>query len=260
MAGKFIKGAFIQWTEAFLLPVPNVIVFQFNPEELTHTWSDAKEKESETAKDKKGTDTKAADTNGTQESGKNPLATKGYPKESFSFKLKLDADFLMTDGGPATAALANATGVRTYLAALEMLQYPVNPGGKGFFSKDVDFSAFNFTAGAFSKADSPARKEKTEVPKLEVPTVLFVWGAQRIVPVRVTRLVITEKHYDVLLNPVRAEVDIGLDVLTPDALASATGPLKQVALGAYAYGHTLRQALSAANLANATESVIRLVS
>jgi hypothetical protein len=256
MPGKFIKGAFIQWTEAFLLPAPNVIVFQFNPDEMTHSWSDPKEKESETAKEKKGTEPKE-----TQESGKNPLATKGYPKESFSFKLKLDADFLITDGGPATAALANAAGVRTYLAALEMLQYPVNPGGEGFFSKDVDFSAFNFTAGAFStKADALKRKAKTEVPKLEVPTVLFVWGAQRIVPVRVTKLVITEKHYDVLLNPVRAEVDIGLDVLTPDALASATGPLKQVALGAYAYGHALRQALSAANLANATESVIGLVS
>jgi hypothetical protein len=55
-------------------------------------------------------------------------------------------------------------------------------------------------------------------------------------------------------------VDISLDVLTPDALASATGPLKQVALGAYAYGHALRQALAVANLGNATESVIGLVS
>lgn len=39
MAGKFIKGALVEFMETFLLPLPNVIIFQFNPETMTHTWT-----------------------------------------------------------------------------------------------------------------------------------------------------------------------------------------------------------------------------
>ena len=43
---------------------------------------------------------------------------------------------------------------------------------------------------------------------------LFVWGAQRVLPVRVTSLSITEEAYDTLLNPIRAKVDLSLYVLS----------------------------------------------
>ena len=39
MAGKYLRGAFIEFTESFPLPVPNVILFQYNPETMTHTWT-----------------------------------------------------------------------------------------------------------------------------------------------------------------------------------------------------------------------------
>ena len=48
--------------------------------------------------------------------------------------------------------------------------------------------------------------------------MLFVWGLQRIVPVRVTDLTITEKLYDTALNPIHADAQIGLRVLTPDEI------------------------------------------
>ena len=41
MPGKYFRGAFIEFTSAMLIPIPNVIVFQYNPESLTHTWSPA---------------------------------------------------------------------------------------------------------------------------------------------------------------------------------------------------------------------------
>ena len=48
----------------------------------------------------------------------------------------------------------------------------------------------------------------------EVPLVLFVWGAHRVVPVRVTQLSIVEEAFDRALNPLRARVALGLRVLT----------------------------------------------
>jgi hypothetical protein len=93
-----------------------------------------------------------------------------------------------------------------------------------------------------------------------VPTVLFVWGPGRILPVRVTSLTITEKLYDAtLLNPTHAEAQIGLKVLTPDELQAVTGPLAGIAQAAYTFSQGLRQALAVANLANAAESIIGML-
>jgi len=92
-----------------------------------------------------------------------------------------------------------------------------------------------------------------------VPTVLFVWGPGRILPVRVTGLSITEKLYDELLNPTHADAQLDLTVLTPEELAAVTGPLKDLAKVAYNYSQALRQVLALANLANAAESIIGML-
>ena len=41
MAGQYFRGAFIEFTSAFLVPIPNIILFQYNPETLSHTWTPA---------------------------------------------------------------------------------------------------------------------------------------------------------------------------------------------------------------------------
>ena len=98
------------------------------------------------------------------------------------------------------------------------------------------------------------------VPQSTLPTVLFVWGPGRILPVRVTTLTITEKLYDaLLLNPTHAEAQIGLTVLTPDEVVAIQDSLKEVAKVAYEYSQGLRQALALANLANAAESIIGML-
>ena len=43
---------------------------------------------------------------------------------------------------------------------------------------------------------------------------MFVWSADRIVPVRVTDLSVTEEAFDPTLNPLRAKVSLGMRVLT----------------------------------------------
>jgi hypothetical protein len=91
---------------------------------------------------------------------------------------------------------------------------------------------------------------------------LFIWGTGRIVPVRVTGLSITEQLFDPALNPIHAEAQLTLEVLTPAELAAASGDgdvLGTLATVAYNYTLALRQELAIANLANAGESVIGMI-
>ena len=145
-----MKGALVEFISAFGAPMPNLIVFQFNPETLVHTWTQA---ETETA-------------------GGNPLAVQGPPGETFSFTLFMDVTDQIAEGN----SFAALNGIYSRISALEMLMFPVPsdptapvPGGSG---------------------------ESRETPVAQLPTVLFVWGAGRILPVRVTRLTITEKLFD----------------------------------------------------------------
>src|SRR2546423_9368700 len=155
MAGKFIKGALIEFVETFLLPLPNVIIFQFNPETITHTWTQP----------------------GSAGAGSNPLAVKGTPGESFSLKIAMDANDMIADGSPVAEGLAVASGIYSRLAALEMLQYPVSPSDSLFA-----------TVSSAANVSISGEKVVRDVTVSEVPTVLFVWGPERIVPVRVTTL------------------------------------------------------------------------
>jgi len=85
-----------------------------------------------------------------------------------------------------------------------------------------------------------------------------VWGPFRIVPVRVTGLTIVEKLYDSLLNPVHAEVQLKLRVLTPAELQAAAADndvLSSLATVAYTYTLGVRQVGALANLGNAAASL-----
>ena len=53
-----------------------------------------------------------------------------------------------------------------------------------------------------------------EILPMEGPFILFVWGPQRVLPVRLTSLSITEEAYDPLLNPIRAKAELSLSVLS----------------------------------------------
>jgi hypothetical protein len=57
-----------------------------------------------------------------------------------------------------------------------------------------------------------------EVVGAEVPLALLVWGPNRVLPVRLTELSITEEAFDPALNPIRARVSLNLRVLTYDDL------------------------------------------
>lgn len=236
MPGKYLKGAFVQFMPTFLVPLPNVIIFQYNPETMTHTWTPSAPEVTQDANNKP-----------------NPLAVKGLPGESFSFTLAMDSSDTIADGSAVTSGLATATGLYSRLAALEMLLYPTGSFTSGDLLGSVS-SAIGSALGGSSA--TPA----ANVPQYTMPTVLFVWGPNRILPVRLTSLSITEKLYDaLLLNPTHAEATVGIQVLSPDEVSALSDSLKQVATVAYDYSQAFRQAMALANLANAAESIIGML-
>ncbi|MFD9452422.1 hypothetical protein ACFWBC_04920 [Streptomyces sp. NPDC059985] len=225
----YLRGAFIELMPTKLVPVPNIVVFQYNPETMTHTWTQPP----------------------VAGSGGDPLAVTGLPGEAFSFTLVVDAIDPIADDKPVSGPLSEVSGVATRLAALEMLVHPASSTSGGGQLLGTVTAAI---AGMGKKKEDPQQ----DVPDNRLPVVLFVWGPGRIVPVRVTTLTITERQYDSLLNPTHAEVQIGLQVLTGKDLVGKDLVTK-VAQAADFYTDSLREVLALANLANAAESVIGML-
>jgi len=226
---SLIKGALVSFMPTFTLPIPNATVFQFNPESLTHTWSQPLASSS------------PGDT-------RSPLAVPGVPGEEFSLTVIFDSNQDIADDVPVSGALAEVSGVYTRLAALEMLLYPTAPGA---LSQLLGSATAALGLGGSSVS--------WVVPESQVPIAIFVWGPFRIVPVRVTALSTVEKLYDSLLNPVHAEVQLTLRVVTPVELEDPGGSvLSKLASVAYTYTQGVREADAVANLGNAGASLAEL--
>lgn len=125
-----------------------------------------------------------------------PFRLKGPAIES----IKLDAEIDATDQleFPERNPSAVAAGIAPQLAVLEAL---VNPTSDELLS-------------LAAQADSGT----LEVLPPEAPLVLFVWSKNRVVPVRVTDLSVTEEAFDPALNPLRARISLGLRVMSTDDL------------------------------------------
>lgn len=245
MSGFVLKGALVEFMPTFLVPLPNVIIFQYNPETMTHTWSQPQPASGSGG----GSGGSSAATTA------NPLAVQGQPGETFSFTLAMDSNEDIADGNPVTGAIAEVSGLYSRLAALEMLLYPTGSTTGGLLGM------VSALGGALGGGGGPSGVT-TSLPQSTMPVVLFIWGIGRIVPVRVTALTVTEKIYDAALNPVHAEAQISLRVLTPTELVAAqsTGDvLASLASVAYTYTFTLRQTLAVANLANAASSIVGMI-
>jgi len=114
----------------------------------------------------------------------------GPPRETITLNVEFDAiDQLDQSGSPAAVS-----GVYPALSALEMLLYPK--------------SAVVIANTALALLGN------IEIIPPEAPPTFFVWGPQRVLPVRLTGFSITEQAYDALLNPIQAKVDLNLYVLS----------------------------------------------
>jgi hypothetical protein len=121
------------------------------------------------------------------------LRLAGPPRETITLSVEFDA-IDQFDQPSVQAAVAGVAGVYPAISALEMLLYP----------KSVVVIANT----------ALALLGNIEVITPEVPPTFFVWGPQRVLPVRLTDFSITEQAYDALLNPIQAKVDLSLYVLS----------------------------------------------
>ena len=65
MSGFYLRGALVEFMPTPLIPIPNIIVFQFNPETMSHAWTQPE-----------------APKAGPNQTTTNPLAVDGNPGES----------------------------------------------------------------------------------------------------------------------------------------------------------------------------------
>ncbi|WP_420124756.1 hypothetical protein [Nakamurella sp.] len=93
-----------------------------------------------------------------------------------------------------------------------------------------------------------------EITPVQAPLALFVWSENRIVPVRITDLSVTEEAFDPNLNPLRAKVSLSLRVLTVNDL-----PLGHRGAGIYLAYHRAREQMAAAVPGALTQLGIRRI-
>jgi len=120
------------------------------------------------------------------------LRLKGPAVETIKLEAEIDATDQLETGDAQTTEV----GIHPQLAALETIIHP--------------------TSGELTSNNNLAQSGTLEIIPMEAPLALFVWSKNRVVPVRVTELSITEEAFDVALNPIRAKVSLGLRVLSVD--------------------------------------------
>lgn len=217
-----LRGALVEYGTDLIGPIPNIVIFQFNPESLNRSLQIPARPT-------------GPNTRETTQAGEPTL-------ESIGLTAHFSAADLLDDG----KALARAFGIGPQLAALEKM---VIPGGKiaGLIGAAIDSVGDALGMGG---GDPPTQP----IPREKYPRTLFIWGLTRVLPVTISAMRINEVEYDFLLNPVRAEVTLQLTVNAVDDCSD-----DWLAKGALEYSTIAKEAQAIANLANTAEQIVELI-
>ena len=120
----------------------------------------------------------------------------GAPVQVIQVEIELDATDQLDKGDPT----AVQSGISPQLSALELLAYP-----------DLD---------QVNQNQSLLESGIIEMAPLTAPRILFVWGPNRVLPVRINNYTITEEVFDANLNPIQAAVSLSMRVLNYSDLTS----------------------------------------
>jgi hypothetical protein len=170
------KGALIEFRDGLGGNVERVVVFQYNPETMTRKLS--------TLRDDTDAGTQAAN----QPSSERQTSTA--PVETINLTLELDATDQLEH--PSEHPMVVKRGVLPTLSAIEMMMYLERHS-------------------TIERSMERTTSERTTSTRQ--PTVLFIFGNSRIMPVRLTKLSIIEEAFDTNLNPIRAKVELEMKVL-----------------------------------------------
>lgn len=117
------------------------------------------------------------------------LRLKGPPIETISCDIEVDGSDLLAAQDPATMAY----GISPQLSTLELLVYP--------------------SSGVLIANEVLSLIGTIEILPMSSNLTLFAWGANRVTPVRLTGIEISEEFFDPQLNPIRAKVSLSMRVL-----------------------------------------------
>jgi hypothetical protein len=243
---RLLKGAIIQFSAPLFVPIPNIIVFQYNPETMSRSFSPWAPPTDKQMKD----DPKIEEN----------LAQPYDPEESLNIALELDAADELEN--PIAHPQTVISGVADRIAALELLLYPPKSSAIG----GLVGSAIGAPAGATLSVSSSGFGLSTpsaafvKAERKEVPIVLFFFGPGRIVPVRITTFTVDEQAYNPLLYPIRAKVSLGLKVLLPEALHNDGSAVYKIAVACYRFTMAQKETLALArNAENAVDAITALL-
>jgi hypothetical protein len=216
-----LRGALIEYGTDLIGPIPNVVIFQFNPESLSRTLHIPQRPTGATQRE-------------TTQAGEKTF-------EKISFKAHFSAADMLNDD----KVLARMFGIGPQLSALEKMVLPSSKIA-GLIGAAIDAVGDALGGGG----DEPPAQP---IPREKFPRTLFIWGLTRILPVTIDSMTISELEYDALLNPLRAEVDLQLTVIAVDQCSDDV-----LAKGALEYTTIAKEAQAIANLVNTVEQVAEL--
>jgi hypothetical protein len=218
-----LRGALIEYGTDLIGPIPNVVIFQFNPESLSRSLQIPQRPSGATRRE-------------TSQAGEKTF-------ERISFKAHFSAANMLDED----KALAKLFGIGPQLCALEKMVLPSSKIA-GLIGKALD--AVGDALGLGGDDDAPAQP----IPREKYPRILFIWGLTRVLPVTIDSMTIAELEYDALLNPLRAEVDLQLSVIAIDQCSDDV-----LGKGALEYTTIAKEAQAIANLANTAEQIVDLI-
>lgn len=125
---------------------------------------------------------------------------KGPPVETIKAEVEIDATDQLATNPPSPVAVS--LGIQPQLSQLELLIYPA--------STTLILNEVLSVVGT------------VEILPMTSALTVFAWSTQRITPVRITDLEITEEAFDPNLNPIRAKVSLGMRVLNVDDVGFLT--------------------------------------
>jgi hypothetical protein len=131
------------------------------------------------------------------EQGQRSLAVRfsGAPVETIDLEVQIDAVDQMEASGAAN-------GIYPQLSLLELLAYPT--------SQQIIQNNTLLATGTL------------EVAPMTAPLALFIWGPNRVLPVRINQIGVSEELFDPQLNPIRATVTLSLRALSYSDLDAST--------------------------------------
>jgi hypothetical protein len=126
------------------------------------------------------------------------------PTETITVRVEIDATAPEED---LAWEKSETLGVRPVLAALELTMYPK--------SLDIQAAQAKLSAGSL------------EVGSYDVPLLLFSWGQDCQAPVRITSYAVTEDAFNKDLVPLRATVDLTMQVISAQDVRPGTTPYQR---------------------------------